>query len=348
MAPPLHQKIQELFSKRKAFVLYRFPGEEEVFQLVEAQSYRPIRYDEIASENGFVVFPFSGEQGLFLSELKGEKIPVQRAIPKPRSICSKEEYLKIAESFVSSIKDGQFIKLVLSRRERIPIPSVFDPFFFFIQLCENYPEAFVHIGHYPGFGTWAGASPEGLLRTEKTHYLTMSLAGTQLHEGRDPKTIRWEKKEKEEQFIVTKAIRKTLEENQITDYKYGAPYTHLAGHLAHIRADFRFKRETVESIGKLIQSLHPTPAVGGMPQKEAQAYIDQHEGHDRSLYSGFLGECKTDGEVQLFVNLRCMQIMENELDLFIGGGITADSEPEEEWKETEQKATILKRFLGDL
>ncbi len=85
-----------------------------------------------------------------------------------------------------------------------------------------------------------------------------------------------------------------------------------------------------------------------MPQKEAQAYIDQHEGHDRSLYSGFLGECKTDGEVQLFVNLRCMQIMENELDLFIGGGITADSEPEEEWKETEQKATILKRFLGDL
>ena len=94
---------------------------------------------------------------------------------------------------------------------------------------------------------------------------------------------------------------------------------------------------------QIADKLHPTPAVSGLPQKEAIELIDSIEEHERSLYAGCIGVLgdRTD----LFVNLRCAQLIENEYFLYLGGGFTKDSIAKKEWQETENKSRTLLDIL---
>src|SRR5690606_15233218 len=88
------------------------------------------------------------------------------------------------------------------------------------------------------------------------------------------------------------------------------PFTSQAGTLLHIRTDIKARLKENFSLEKIIQKLHPTPAVCGIPKELAKQYIIQYEGYDRSFYSGFLGELNFGEKKtsELYVNLRCMEI----------------------------------------
>ena len=90
----------------------------------------------------------------------------------------------------------------------------------------------------------------------------------------------------------------------------------------------------------LAKKLHPTPAVGGLPQQKAINFIRERENFDRQFYAGFFG-IETDNSARFYVNLRSMQLFKNGLVLYAGGGITAQSNPEAEWEETERKLQTL-------
>jgi len=94
-------------------------------------------------------------------------------------------------------------------------------------------------------------------------------------------------------------------------------------------------------LGDFVAELHPTPAVCGLPKNLADDFIKENEKHDRKYYSGYLGPWKLNQEVNLFVNLRCMEITCDQFVLYAGGGITSKSIPEREWEETIQKAKTL-------
>jgi isochorismate synthase len=89
----------------------------------------------------------------------------------------------------------------------------------------------------------------------------------------------------------------------------------------------------------VVLALHPTPAVCGVPTDRARAFIQRHEAHARDLYCGFWGPWNPDGRTELFVNIRCLRATEHGALLYIGAGITKDSDPQLEWEETERKAT---------
>ena len=93
------------------------------------------------------------------------------------------------------------------------------------------------------------------------------------------------------------------------------------------------------------QALHPTPAVGGVPKQMALEFIDLHEQLDRSLYSGFLGAVSPE-QTSLYVNLRCMSIQDYMATVYVGGGITEKSDPQNEWKEVLQKANTMGSILA--
>ncbi len=126
-----------------------------------------------------------------------------------------------------------------------------------------------------------------------------------------------------------------------------------------------FKSASFE-ISKLLKALHPTPAVCGLPRAEAQEFIKHFESYDRSFYTGFLGELnklEDNSKVRnrrnvenlayktltpatrLFVNLRCMQFKSSINEIYVGGGITKDSIPEDEWEETVNKAQTIASIL---
>ena len=74
-------------------------------------------------------------------------------------------------------------------------------------------------------------------------------------------------------------------------------------------------------------------------------FILENEQYDREFYTGFLGELNIKRQSNLYVNLRCMQVLGNEISVYVGGGITVDNIPEKEWKETEAKSEVMLKAL---
>ncbi len=99
-------------------------------------------------------------------------------------------------------------------------------------------------------------------------------------------------------------------------------------------------------MGDLLKRLHPTPAVCGLPKEKAYRFIQENEGYDRQYYSGFIGWLEPEGKSDLYVNLRCMNILSDRLVLYAGSGLLLSSEPESEWQETEAKMQTMRRLLN--
>ena len=170
----------------------------------------------------------------------------------------------------------------------------------------------------------------------------MALAGTQPF--LDTTDVCWEEKEKQEQQFVTDFIIDSLkDELKITEII--GPYTIKAGSLVHLRTDIIGELHHLNKLEDLVTALHPTPAICGLPKNKALQFILDFENYSRTYYSGFLGELNVNNSSQLFVNLRCMQLIKNGAEIFVGGGITASSNPTKEFEETVSKTQIMKNIL---
>ena len=95
----------------------------------------------------------------------------------------------------------------------------------------------------------------------------------------------------------------------------------------------------------MLELLHPTSAVCGMPKAEAMQFILENENYDREFYSGYLGPININNASNIFVNLRSMKICQNTAHIYAGAGITEDSDPEKEWNETEIKMKTMLNIL---
>lgn len=251
---------------------------------------------------------------------------------------TKEEYLHTLQNVIEVIKGEQLPKLVYSRRKiftefgRIDLKESFN------RLCESYPNAFRYIFN-DGENAWMGAFSEVLGKFSKAtcEFETMSLAGTL------PVSEEWSEKEIEEQKPVTAYIQNVLE-NYAGNIQVSDTYDHISGNIKHLRTDFKAVIQP-EDLDLIIAELHPTPAVCGIPKEVCKRNIQKFEKFPRELYAGFI-RIETEESVMYFVNLRCARLYQDAVHVFVGGGITAQSNPEKEWRETELKSeAILKNLV---
>jgi isochorismate synthase len=188
-----------------------------------------------------------------------------------------------------------------------------------------------------------GSTPEIILSGQEKNWHTVALAGTMPMQG-EMMPDNWSNKNKEEQALVAEYIRKTLKKFGSKIDEQG-PYTARAGQLVHLKTDFRFLLKNTKSLGNLLKELHPTPAICGLPKEDAYRFIAENEGYERKYYSGFIGWLEPDGQTDLYVNLRCMEILEGEAKLYAGGGILASSEMVSELEETKEKMKTMINIL---
>ena len=247
----------------------------------------------------------------------------------------KEDYEFGFSIIKNEIEHKHINKAILSRKkvknQKVNVNDLF------LKLCQNYKRSHIFLTETPGGECWIGATPETLLEKKEEGYETMSLAGTKGSLDAD-----WTEKEFSEQRIVTNAIIGELFKFNINP-DIGELETVKAGAVFHLRNKIKFT--TSESSLAIANALHPTPAISGNPKNQAISTIKIAENHEREYYCGFGGIVK-NGEVEdLFVNLRCASISNNQICLYVGGGITKDSELSKEWDECDRKATSLLRFL---
>ena len=331
------------------FVVYSKPNSDIVLGLFQQNDTLFEVHD--FTEKGFVFASFDGSLHYIIPENESEQwsedwIANNETIPQndfdtKDDVSAQINFQDLVGKGIQAIQNNAFQKVVLSRRETVSIGH-FDLVSTFQKLVQQYRSAFVYCFHHPKIGTWLGASPEQLLKANADSFETMALAGTQKEAGEE--TVIWQQKEQEEQQFVTDYIVSKLKAVS-AEIQVSEAYSVKAGTLWHIKTDISGLFGQELDLKKAIQLLHPTPAVCGVPKAISKAFIVANENYNRSFYTGFLGELNRNFASDLYVNLRCMQIENNEAILYMGCGITKDSIPEKEWKESVNKSMTMKRIL---
>lgn len=346
----LFTKTSIAFRNNNAFVLYRKPNE----KLINAQFQKT---NQIISkldfkESGFVFAPFDNtNKSVFYPISDAEIVESEfdehlyddnnKQINFEVAFSDRVKHIELIEKAIKKIKDSEFQKVVLSRKEIIK-SSNFELINTYYSLLQKYPTAMVYCWFHPKVGLWMGATPELLCKSNNFYLNTMSLAGTQ--KVLENKEVIWQEKEKLEQQIVTDFICEELK-SELTNIKISEPFTVKAGHLWHIRTDIVGEIRDRNSLKNCVEKLHPTPAVCGFPKEKAKEFILENENYHREYYTGFFGEINKNNHTELYVNLRCMQVTGNSIAIYVGGGITKDSVPEKEWEETVAKANTMKNVF---
>lgn len=212
-----------------------------------------------------------------------------------------------------------------------------------------YPDTFGYLLHTPSWGTWLGATPEKLLAGwYPAHFNTMALAGTLI--GDEPLSV----KVYEEQQMVERFMTDTLRPFS-DNLAVSGPREYAFGHLRHLLTHFSGDASSPDAIPNILDSLSPTPALSGLPRELAYADIEETEDHARDLYGGYflVKEGTSPGTdwaaFTACVIIRCMRFdpKTGQWAIYSGGGITDKSSAEEEWNETEEKASRLLSILQE-
>ncbi len=359
---PIATLITLCLAKGLPFYAYKMPHSGDIVwgvqQTGEVEEVKSV--GDLSHREGFLIAPFDGAAPTYF--IQGDATPQTHpldpflaeiaSMPNVESLdsvpqgedMSHETYLSTLHAVIDRIAQGELRKVVMARtltQERNGYkwaPSLF------LKLVEHYPLAFVSLCYIPNRVAWLGATPELLLSSRKEGFKTMSLAATQPYNP-DVKPL-WNEKEVDEQQIVSDDIVATFRQLDLKGVHTSPLQTVVAGNVCHLCTLFSSDRGlTSDQINQLIARLHPTPAVGGLPKAQALRVIADSESVGRSYYAGYWGPIKTNGDLDLFVNLRCVELHPHAMRFYAGGGITAHSVPTHEWSETTLKLQTLLRYI---
>ena len=325
------------------FALYVIPNKKNICGLFQ----RDNSNHDFSGQSGFVFTSFDSVEKIVIPLFSSDFIEEEFSFTTNENSKVENNFLddekiqfqNIVQKAVNSIRQNDFEKVVLSRK--ISITKSINLIETFIKLVNRYPTAFRSFFYHPKVGCWMGATPEQLIKVEENHFETVSLAGTHQREN----FKEWSPKEIHEQQIVTDYILDNLHK-EVLSIKVSEPFTAEAGSLVHLKTIISGEVSSIENSKKIITKLHPTPAVCGFPKEKAVQFILDNEGYDRKFYAGYLGLWNAEeSSANLFVNLRCLEVIENTINVYVGCGITVDSNPEKEFFETEYKSQIMKSIL---
>ena len=343
-----------------AFAIYRLPHEDHatLVQQTEGEPAELLSCTDLNGRSGFVVAPFEVKSGQPILLIRPDKVtrqelpaavPVPVAAPSGSPQGNRYYYSIDFANYHAQLVQGTFRKIVLARCAEEQTSEPADPMQLFYRACRLYPRLFIALVSTPQSGVWLTATPEILLEGCGCDWRTVALAGTMKLVGSqlegEGENVTWSTKNIEEQRVVATYIAECLE--QFTgNFCEEGPRTVRAADLVHLRSDFTFTLPGNGCIGDLLQALHPTPAVCGLPKRDAFRFIINNEHTPRRYYSGFMGMLNPANETHLYVSLRCMNIGSDRYCLFAGGGLLKESTEEQEWQETEAKLETMRRCIA--
>jgi isochorismate synthase len=265
-------------------------------------------------------------------------------------VTNKNNYLEILRTSIKAIKSGRFDKVVPSRTKMMRFRNEINPLNIFLTISKAYPNSFISFVSTPSTGTWLGASPEILISVEDQEiFRTSSVAGTKSFKPRIRLSdVAWTQKEIEEQALVSRYIINCFKRIRLREFDEQGPKTVKAGNLLHLKTLFtvNMKKTNFPQLGSvMLKLLHPTSAICGMPKEEARSFLHKVENYNRKFYSGYLGPVNIENKTNIYVNIRCSNILKDKALFFAGAGVTGDSVPLREWKETEVKMQSIARFF---
>jgi menaquinone-specific isochorismate synthase len=250
-----------------------------------------------------------------------------------------------------AIAEGSFSKIVAARASRARLSAPLAPSAVLrrlgVGLLGPGRSGQTRFAFRRSGGTFLGATPERLVARRGPAIETEALAGSIASGAAEhaAQLLGSGKDQREHQLVVDQIERRlrplcsrleVAREPQIRELR----------DVLHLHTPITGTLAAPRHLLELVEELHPTPAVGGVPTREAMRWIREHEREPRGWYAAPVGWFDAAGDGEFAVALRSCLLRGADAFVYAGAGIVRDSDPELEVTETELKKRALLEALG--
>ena len=240
---------------------------------------------------------------------------------------------------IELVNDGGLAKLVLAVRKSIWLPSSLDPLAILSRLRTQQAGSCRFLWQRSQKDSFFGASPERLLSLRRGQIQIDALAGTATRDDDGQDLLKSDKDRREHELVVS-SINDQLLSQGLKPCRSRCPRLARHGHLVHLHTPITASIKGQSAL-QLADLLHPTPAVAGLPRREAMSWLRTLEPFERGNYAAPIGWIDCAGDAEFRVAIRCGHIRGNQLDLTAGAGLVRGSIAEKELQEVGLKLAVL-------
>jgi menaquinone-specific isochorismate synthase len=261
-----------------------------------------------------------------------------------------ENFTAKVTKVLSKIRAKEISKIVVAHSLEINYQESFNVVESLANLRKNHPDCYIFSISNKQENYFIGASPERLLSIQDRQLVTDALAGSAPRGDSDfedqflGETLLNSEKEKREHDAVSDFIIQSLSKLELTPKKASLQLLKLSN-IQHLWTPIYAYISSHLKPLEIIEQLHPTPAVAGVPIDIACEEIKRGENFDRSLYAAPLGWIDFQGNCEFIVGIRSALIQGNKARLYAGAGIVAGSDPQQELTEIKLKFQALLQAL---
>lgn len=266
--------------------------------------------------------------------------------PVLESNMKRHEFCEMVERGRKLIQDGECIQLVLSQRfsapQNAPALEIYrrlrlvnpSPYMFFLKL---------------GTATLVGSSPETMVKLVRRRSSLKPIAGTRPRGKTVAEDIALadellrDEKERAEHLMLVDLGRNDLGRTafpgsvHVREFMKVERYSHVMHLVSEVEAELNESCDALD----LLRTTFPAGTLSGAPKIRAMELIDQLEPTPRGVYGGTVGYLSYNGNMDMAITIRTMEIRDSRIHIQAGAGIVFDSVPETEYQETLNKAAAL-------
>ena len=278
-----------------------------------------------------------------------ERTPSTRSVATPMDVkrnMSEAQYREIVDRAKEYIVAGDIFQVVLSQTFEMPLQV--EAFEIYRQLRHINPSPYLFFVRMEG-AVLVGASPEILVRLEGDKIDVRPIAGTR-RRGRDPEhdlemeeELRSDPKEIAEHVMLVDLGRNDagrvaeIGSVDVNQYAQIERYSHVMHIVSNVQARLRSGLDWLD----LLRATFPAGTLSGAPKVRAMEIIDELENTRRGAYGGCVGYIDYSGNMDMAITIRTLVVKDGRITLQAGAGVVADSVPELEQKECDNKAQAL-------
>ncbi|MEB3266257.1 MAG: isochorismate synthase [Cyanobacteriota bacterium] len=251
-------------------------------------------------------------------------------------------YRSVVHRGLELVSSGNLRKLVLAVRQQLLLDRPLNPQPLLARLRQQQSGSCRFLWQVGEGPTLLGASPERLLTVRQGQLRSDALAGTAAVAAADQ--LLQADKDRREHELVVEAISTVLHQCGLRAHRPRHPRLARHGQLVHLHTPITAPLAGQAPLA-IAGALHPTPAVAGLPQREAMAALRSLEPFERGHYAAPIGWIDSDGDIELRVAIRSGRILGHQLELTAGAGLVSGSVPERELQEVALKLGVLQQQL---
>ncbi len=261
------------------------------------------------------------------------------------------DYRTAVERAKEHIAAGDIFQVVLARRFRVPAAA--PPLALYRALRLVNPSPYMVLLETPEVAL-VGASPEMLVRKTGDRLETRPIAGTRPRgDGADADRrlaaeLLADAKERAEHVMLVDLGRNDLGRVsaagsvRVASFMEVERYSHVMHLVSSVEGSLLGDRTALDAL----LACFPAGTVSGAPKIRAMQIIDQLEPEARGPYAGAVGYVSFSGDLDTCITIRTLVVANGETSVSAGAGVVADSDPERERRETENKAAALLQAVG--